>query len=178
MSKQDGNGKYDGGAGVLELPVLRLPSAHPCHECGACCRYVATEIDNPTAFTDYDHIHWYLAHRAVSVYIDFEGDWFIEFETVCNHLTENSTCGIYEERPQICSDFSWEECEQTTQERAWKYRFTTPEEFWAWHRERRPKAFARYMKGREKLKARRQAQRAKTDAAHIEAVPPNELPAG
>jgi Fe-S-cluster containining protein len=95
----------------------------------------------------------------VSVYVDWEGDWFIEFETVCEHLTNNGTCGIYEDRPHMCSDFSWEECEKTTQERAWKYRFQTQDEFVIWHREKRPKSFARYVKAFGKLKDKRKKVR-------------------
>jgi Fe-S-cluster containining protein len=157
--KQSGNGELKAGDQLLELPLLELPSVHPCHACGACCHYVAVEIDNPTAFKDYDNIHWYLTHRAVSVYVDWEGDWFIEFETVCEHLTNNGTCGIYEDRPHMCSDFSWEECEKTTQERAWKYRFQTQDEFVIWHREKRPKSFARYVKAFGKLKDKRKKVR-------------------
>jgi len=143
----------------LELPMLELPGSHPCSECGACCAYVAVEIDNPSSFDDYDHIHWYLTHRGVSVYIDWEGDWFIEFETVCEHRTESSTCGIYEERPKICSDFSWNECEKTTAEAAHKVRFTKPQELFDWLSQKRPRNFERYMKSRDKLLHKRATAR-------------------
>ena len=128
-----------------------------CTECGACCAYVAVEIDNPSSFDDYDHIHWYLTHRGVSVYIDWEGDWFIEFETVCEHLAESRTCGIYEDRPGICSEFSWDECEKTTSEPAWKYRFTKPDELLAFMKQKRPRNYERYMKQREKMMRKRSA---------------------
>jgi Fe-S-cluster containining protein len=150
------------GEETLELPLLQLPTAHPCHECGACCDYVAIEIDNPTCFKDYDNVHWYLVHRGVSVYVDWEGDWYIEFETRCEHLSDHATCAVYENRPGICSEFSWDECEKTTKEAAWKYRFVTQEEFLAWHREKRPKSFARYMKARGKLDEKREELRARS----------------
>lgn len=153
--KPNGNSEPSGAA--MELPLVELPGAHPCHRCGACCRYVAVEIDNPSSFDDYDHIYWYLTHRAVSVYVDWEGDWFIEFETVCEHLTDAITCAIYEERPQMCSDFSWNECEQTTQEPAWKYRFQEPAQLLEWMAQRRPRNYARYVQTREKLLAKRRA---------------------
>jgi Fe-S-cluster containining protein len=143
----------------FELPMLELPGTHPCSECGACCAYVAVEIDNPSSFDDYDHIHWYLTHRGVSVYIDWEGDWFIEFETICEHRTEAMTCGIYEDRPRICSDFSWNECEKTTKEAAHKVRFEKPQEIFDWLREKRPRNFERYMKSREKLLEKRASAR-------------------
>ena len=165
MSKPNGkecaksNGQMKTGGGKLELPLIELPSAHPCHNCGDCCRYIAIEIDNPTTGTDHDHIYWYLTHRDVSVYVDWEGDWFIEFGTVCEHLTEQITCGVYEDRPQLCSDFSWNECEKTSGEPAWKYHFKTQEEYHAWHRKKRPRSFERYLKWVEKAKKRRNLER-------------------
>src|SRR5262249_19164493 len=47
-------------APVLELPLVSLPSLHPCADCGACCSYVATQIDDPSTFQQYENIHWYL----------------------------------------------------------------------------------------------------------------------
>ncbi len=143
----------------LELPMLELPTAHPCSACGKCCHYIAIEIDNPSSFKDYDELYWYLTHRAVCVYIDWEGDWFIEFETVCEHLTETHTCGVYEERPRICSDFSWNECEVTTKENAWKTRFDTYEDLTQWMQEKRPRAWENYVKMRGKLMAKRNTNR-------------------
>ena len=149
----------------MELPLANLPGAHPCNECGHCCTYVSVEIDNPSTFGDYDNAYWYLTHRGVSVYVDWEGDWFIEFETVCEHLSEARTCGIYEARPKICSDFSWDECEKTTSESAWKYRFTTPDELLAFMQEKRPRNYERYMKERDKLiEKRREANAAEKPA--------------
>jgi Fe-S-cluster containining protein len=139
----------------LELPLITLPGAHPCHACGQCCTYVAVQIDSPTSFEDYENIFWYTAHRGVSVYIDWEGDWYIEFETVCEHLTAERTCAVYAERPKMCSDFSPDECEVTTKERAWKYRFETPERFFEWLERKRPASFARYLKRRRQLLRKR-----------------------
>jgi Fe-S-cluster containining protein len=143
-----------------ELPMVQLPTAHPCAECGQCCTYVAVEIDNPSGFDDYDHIYWYLTHRGICVYVDWEGDWFVEMETVCEHLSEARTCGIYEDRPKMCSDFSWQECEKTTNERAWKVRFDQPADLLEFMREKRPRNYERYMKAREKLLAKRRAAEA------------------
>lgn len=74
-----------------------------CEGCGArCCRYVATQIDRPTSKRDYDYLRWYLLHRHVNVFIDHDGDWFIEFETDCEQIGEDHRCAGYETRPQIC----------------------------------------------------------------------------
>ena len=167
------NGKSGPAAGPLELPILKnLPTVHPCHDCGHCCTYLAIEIDAPTGLEDHEHIHWYLTHRGVSVYVDWESDWFVEFQTVCEHLTDKKTCGIYEDRPKICSDFSWDECEKTTGERAWKYRFLTPDDYIEWHREKRPKSYGRFLKARARMKRRRERknQESETEQAKSGAV--------
>ena len=149
--------KQANGINKLELPLANLPNSHPCNECGQCCTYVAVEIDEPTGFDDYDNIFWYLTHRGVSVYIDWEGDWFIEFETVCENLSEAKTCAIYEDRPKMCSDFSWDECEKTTKEKAYKSRFSNPDGFFHFMETRRPRAYERYLKHRDKMQRKRQA---------------------
>ncbi len=162
----------------LELPMLDLPMAHPCSDCGKCCNYIAIEIDNPTSFKDYDNLYWYLTHRDLCVYIDWEGDWFIEFQTVCEHLTDTKTCGIYEERPRICSEFSWNECEVTTQESAFKVRFDSYEELTDWMKAKRPRAWENYVKMRGKLlgkrvtSRRRVIRKSKREKARAEAVLP------
>jgi Fe-S-cluster containining protein len=162
MRDAEGEGTAAKGRTELELPLVRLPSEHPCASCGDCCRYLAVEIDPPTNHTDYDHIYWYLTHRGVSVYIDWEGDWYVEFQTVCEHLTEESTCGIYRERPEICSEFEWDSCERATKESAAKVHFHTPKEFFVWMEEKRPRAWAKLQKHREKLLAARQKSAAES----------------
>ncbi len=139
------------GAEVLALPLLTLPDTHPCSGCGQCCTYIAVEIDKPTSFQDYDNVHWYLCHKDVSVYIDFEGDWYIEFQTRCEHLSEAATCEIYDDRPRMCSDFDATECEVTTGERAWKTIFHKPDELIEFMRTRRPKAYERYTRMRDTM---------------------------
>lgn len=144
---------------AMEVPFVELPESHPCNDCGVCCDYVAVEIDPPTSFKDYENIHWYLVHRDITVYIDWEGDWFIEFMSPCENQTEAKTCGIYEVRPEMCSGFSWEECEHTVKEPAHRYRFNTPEEFFSWMEETRPAAYKRWVKSRKKLLEKRQQRR-------------------
>jgi Fe-S-cluster containining protein len=151
------------GAGSLELPLVSLPGSHPCSDCAQCCRYIATQIDDPSAFRDYENIYWYLAHRDVSVYIDHDGDWYLEFRTVCKHLSPSNTCGIYAERPKICEDYSFEECEVTTREPGYRERFESHAQLLDWLRVKRPKAFQRYMRKRRELLKRR-ATRAKQPA--------------
>ncbi len=174
MSKNEDaptNGAATSSLESLELPLVDLPGAHPCSSCGDCCSYIATEIDNPTTFSDYENIHWYLTHKNISVYIDEEADWFIEFRTPCEHLTEAKTCGIYQDRPKICSEFSWTECERNSNERAWKYYFASYPDLLDWMQKRRPKAYENYTKRRRKLLEKRaKAASSETTAAAATAM--------
>ena len=146
------------GPAALELPLVALPGAHPCANCGECCTYVATQIDDPGTFKEFENVHWYLTHENVGVYIDWDGDWFIEFRTNCRHLTTDKTCGIYRERPLVCSEFSFHDCERNSGEKGWKHYFHTQEEFVEFLRSKRPRAFERYMKKRRELLRKRSAK--------------------
>jgi Fe-S-cluster containining protein len=162
MARSNGSGDENQTVQAMELPLKLLPTSHPCTDCGACCRYIAIEIDLPTSFNDWENAFWYLTHRNIALYIDWEGDWFIEFMTTCEHLSDENTCGIYEERPKMCSDFSWDECEKNTKEIAWKYHFSNPDELFDWLREKQPAKYEKYQKSRRKLKEKRSEQRSAT----------------
>lgn len=82
-----------------------------CSKCdGKCCKYIVIEIDAPEEEKDFENIKWYVAHKNISVFTDDEKEWFIEFSTPCEHLTEKGLCGIYDKRPNICKEYSPEEC--------------------------------------------------------------------
>ena len=50
---------------------------NPCADCDACCKYVSVEIDKPTTKTELEDVKFYLYHKGVSVYIDFDHSWNI-----------------------------------------------------------------------------------------------------
>ena len=67
--------KNDPSSGSLALPLVSLPGTHPCRDCAQCCRYIATQIDDPTAYTrpwkgeltmsrTDDRIYEYACHEA------------------------------------------------------------------------------------------------------------------
>jgi Fe-S-cluster containining protein len=82
-----------------------------CDYCTAkCCKYFALPIDEPTTRQDFDYIRWFLLHGAATVFIE-EGTWYLLVHTPCKHLTADDRCGIYATRPQICRDYTTDNCE-------------------------------------------------------------------
>lgn len=83
-----------------------------CRECdGKCCKYVAVEIDGPFSKDDVDAIKWYVSHENVTVYLDNDDEWMVEFMTRCKYLGEDNRCTNYENRSDICRDYKHDECE-------------------------------------------------------------------
>jgi len=82
-----------------------------CDHCSAkCCKYFAVQIDTPTTRQDFDYIRWYLLHAAAAVFVE-EGAWYLLVHTTCKHLQSDNRCGIYDTRPQVCREYSTENCE-------------------------------------------------------------------
>ena len=112
-----------------ETPPL-LENGHPCHSCGAaCCRYVAVALTPPREADDRDLIHWYLSHHQVCVYIDRDGDWWVQVDTDCRHIGPGGACAIYEDRPQLCRDYGTHACERADHDEENIAEFTTVEQF-------------------------------------------------
>ncbi len=159
----------------LDVPLLveKAPD-HPCHQCAKCCTYVAIQIDRPRSNVEYDYVVWYLLHPDVSVFVDWEGDWYVKFETRCRHLTDAGLCGIYETRPAICRDFDWRECEQTVKDDPPdQFLFETAEQFTDWLRQRRPRSWRRFQefqRSRRRSKSDRELRRLRPRDARPGAV--------
>jgi len=82
-----------------------------CENCDAkCCKYVAIEIDTPETKEDFENMRWYVAHKNIIVYVNDEDIWHIEFQTPCEKLGKDNKCQIYEKRPDICKQYSQDEC--------------------------------------------------------------------
>jgi Fe-S-cluster containining protein len=98
-----------------------------CDYCTAkCCRYFALPIDEPATRKDFDFIRWFLLHDRASVFTE-DGTWYLLIHTACKHLQADHRCGIYATRPQVCRDYSTENCEYRED---WTYEryFETPEQ--------------------------------------------------
>ena len=105
-----------------------------CIECGAkCCRHLALEIDTPTNKQDYDNIRWYLYHKKVTVFIDHDDEWYLEFDSKCEALGKNNKCQDYKNRPRICRDYGIlhdePECVFHAEGEAHKHHFSKVEDF-------------------------------------------------
>ena len=108
-------------------------SPETCATCrAACCRYVATQIDEPDCKPDYNNVRWYLLHRDVSVFIDHSDDWYIEFATPCEALDADHRCSIYDQRPLLCRSHGSnddDDCEHLGAESPYRRRFNSAREF-------------------------------------------------
>jgi Fe-S-cluster containining protein len=82
-----------------------------CEHCSAkCCRYFALPIDEPAELTDFEYIRWFLLHDHATVFVE-DGTWYLLVHTTCKHLQPDNRCGIYTTRPQICREYSTDNCE-------------------------------------------------------------------
>jgi Fe-S-cluster containining protein len=107
-----------------------LAHGHPCHSCGAaCCRYIAAALAPPRDVGDRDLIHWYLSHTAVCIYIDKDGDWWIQVATDCRHIVADGRCAIYETRPQLCRRYGTDTCERADHDDENIAEFATVQQF-------------------------------------------------
>ncbi len=105
----------------------KTPSCDGCN--GICCRHIALEIEEPTSKRQYDHIIWYLLHEGISVFVEGDGKWYLEFSTPCSALDARGRCTIYDERPRICREYAVDDCVRHVAESEPLHEFHTREEF-------------------------------------------------
>jgi|GEM_PF-1517414 len=100
--------------GIKRRKIIDNPEKNKmlCNACSKCCMHINHEIDAPENDEDCDYIIWFLLHEKVSIWIDDENVWFIEFRTPCKALKED-LCSIYGKRPQVCREYSQDTCLDT-----------------------------------------------------------------
>jgi len=82
-----------------------------CTYCTAkCCRYFALPIEEPEDDSDFQYIRWYLVHEGATVFVE-DGTWYLLVHSVCKHLRDDNLCGIYDTRPNICREYTTDNCE-------------------------------------------------------------------
>ncbi|NIA21151.1 MAG: YkgJ family cysteine cluster protein [Anaerolineaceae bacterium] len=77
-----------------------------------CCKYFTVPLEKPKDKDDFDAMLWYILHEGVSIFIDEEGDWFVNVASRCRKLGDDGLCMAYEKRPKICRDHTDEVCER------------------------------------------------------------------
>ena len=107
IAKNSPNGNSSARPRREEIPATECL----CTFCSAkCCKYFALPIETPTERKDYDYMRWYLLHAQAAVFVE-EDVWYLLVHTDCKHLQADNRCGIYETRPQICREYSTDNCE-------------------------------------------------------------------
>lgn len=103
------------------------PGENLCSYCTAkCCRYFALPIDTPTTRREFDYLYWFMIHGRVAIFVDAD-TWYLMVFGDCQYLQSDHRCGIYETRPQICRDYTTDNCEYEDDGVYDKY-FETPEQ--------------------------------------------------
>ena len=89
-----------------------------CSVCtGLCCRYFAVTINTPRDYDDYDEYWWALMHKPVEIHAEGVGtpdeEWTLRVHLKCEHLTGDNRCDAYHDRPNVCREYTTEECEMS-----------------------------------------------------------------
>lgn len=91
-------------------PVLEVEGK--CSRClgSTCCTYTTEALSTPTGKADFEHMLWQISHAGVEIYKDTDG-WYLLIRGSCEHLQASGGCGIYDQRPQVCRDYTNDWCE-------------------------------------------------------------------
>ncbi|MDH5516147.1 MAG: YkgJ family cysteine cluster protein [Gammaproteobacteria bacterium] len=98
---------------VKNIPVgVKITTENKCGFCtnSKCCTYITEELVTPRSMHDFDHMLWQISHRDVQVYKDEDG-WYLLINNACTHLAKDGRCGIYDDRPTICREYTNDFCE-------------------------------------------------------------------
>ncbi len=100
-----------------------------CTYCTArCCRYFALPYETPTTWKDFDNMRWFMLHGRVSIFVD-NNTWYVAVHSDCQHLLADHRCGIYQDRPEICREYTTAQCEYDN-DFLYDRLFETPEQIW------------------------------------------------
>ncbi len=109
-----------------------------CKKClpAKCCTYFSLEVDEPEERKDFEAMLWQIAHKGVTFYI-YRKAWYIMVDSICEFLTRDNKCAIYETRPYICKEHSIDSCEYTEAEGDYGFteHFKSYDELLAWIKE-------------------------------------------
>jgi len=104
-----------------------------CRDCGSkCCRYFTVPLGRPEDRDDFDAMKWYILHQGVSIYIDREGDWYVNVDSRCTALGDDGLCRVYASRPEICRVHTDAVCEKHEANYDFREHFFTVEQLMAY----------------------------------------------
>ena len=94
------------------MSQISIPVDNKCSRCTGtiCCTYITEAIDTPRSKTDFRHLLWQVSHQNIEIYKDDSG-WYLLISGRCEHIQDNGACGIYDDRPEICREYSNDWCE-------------------------------------------------------------------
>jgi Fe-S-cluster containining protein len=98
---------------IRNIPVgVKITTENKCGFCtnSKCCSYITEELVTPRSMYDFDHLLWQVSHRDVQLYKDEDG-WYLLINNPCTHLLKDGRCGIYDDRPKICREYTNDFCE-------------------------------------------------------------------
>lgn len=109
-----------------------MPEECLCDRCTAlCCRYFALQIDEPETPEQFDDIRWYLMHEAVHIFVE-DGEWYLSVQSRCQNLLDDNRCGVYEDRPRVCREYTTDNCDYHVGEYDYEQYFTSAEQLEAY----------------------------------------------
>ena len=158
-------GRSERKGDFVKLPIL--PGVQSlCDQCVAlCCRYFAFEIDKPDTRRDFEDMRWYILHGDTIIFVE-AGRWYVQVNRPCKALLPDNRCGVYENRPTICREYTTKNCDWHGDDYEYEHLFTEPEqiaafakEFLAERRKRRRRTAAK--KSATGTKARKSRRRPK-----------------
>ena len=135
-----------------------------CEQCVAlCCRYYAFEIDKPERKRDFEDMRWFMLHEGTIIFVE-EGSWYVQINRKCKSLLPDNRCGIYDNRPSICREYTTKGCDWHTEEYDYDHLFTEPEQLQRFGEEYLAKRRKRRLvAARKKAGGRSRERRAITD---------------
>ncbi len=98
---------------MKNIPIdIQITLENKCGFCtnSKCCTYITEELVTPRSMHDFDHLLWQLSHENIQAYKDEDG-WYLLINNLCTHLLKDGRCGIYDDRPSICREYTNDYCE-------------------------------------------------------------------
>jgi len=122
---------------VQIIEAVTITPENKCDYCSAlCCSYITQELDSPRTMHAFDTLLWQIAHKGIHVFKD-ENGWYLLSMTKCEYVMPDNRCGIYDKRPLICREHSFDACEKDVPiNEGCEYYFTSFDELDAYCRKR------------------------------------------